>query len=348
VLVHEGKGIDAVSVIDPQVSGVIKYITGKGNDGTPHYEVSGAVARMCSQNVQCQASNTMDLLVALSAYLEGPGGKKTLMDAKTLLNSQGIQDFLNSSAPNSLTEDGAVAIAKVAIPAIESASPDDLQNLLTQPPLNAYQTELQPIIDDVKAIMMNQALYGPLKKALVCLTWADSNYDLVRMLYRLGLRDMLPEFGITRLAQLVDNIANLDQRGALIHLLGTVAAAIRTDDTANASAASVCQQLFSTDVPPGQSKSNAELALPVVGDLFAAGVVSEVVCALDTLIYGCSGGSQPACENQPAPVDLGPAPVVATCPGNACCTHCGSKQPCGDGCIDADAICSESPGCACK
>jgi hypothetical protein len=348
VLVHEGKGIDAVNLVDPQLSGVIDYITGKGKDGTPHYEVSGAVSRMCSQNVQCQLSSTLDLLVALSAYLEDSAGKKTFMDLKALLDSPTIQMFLNSSAPNSLTEDGAVALAKVAIPAIESASPDDLQNLLSQPPLNAYQTELQPVVDDVKVIMMTPALYDPLKKALTCLTWADTNYDLIRMLYRLGLRDMLPQFGVTQLSQLIDNLQGLDPRGALVHLLGTVAAAIRADTTAVDSAASVCNTLFSTSLPEGQSQSNAELALPVVGDLFRAGVASELVCALDTLIYGCSGGSQPACANPPAPVDLGPAPAVAVCAGNACCTHCGSQQPCGDSCISPDATCGLDPGCACK
>jgi hypothetical protein len=349
VLVHKGEGIDAVALIDPQVSGVIDYITGNDPyDHIAHYEVSGAVSRLCSQNVQCQLSNGLDLLVALSSYLEDSAGKKTLMDLKTLLNSPTFQGFLNSSAPNSLTEDGAVALAKVAIPAIQSASPDDLQNLLNQPPLNAYQMELQPVVDDVKIVMMTPALYDPLKKTLTCLTWADTNYDLIRMLYRLGLRDMNSNFGITKLAMLIDNLQGLDPRGALIHLLGTLAAALRADSNAIDSAATVCQQLFSTTIPDGQSKSNAELALPVVGDLFKIGAVDELVCALDTLIYGCSGGSQPACANQPAPVTLGPAPGIAVCPGDACCTHCGSQQPCGDGCIDAAATCGLTPGCACK
>jgi hypothetical protein len=348
MLVHEGEGIDAINLIDPQVSGVIKYITGQGKDMTPHYEVAGVLSRMCDQNVQCQLSNTLDLLVGLSSFLESALGKKTVGDAQTLLHSMPFQNFLNSSAPNSLTEDGAVALAKVAIPAIESASPDDLQNLLDQPPLNAYKSDLQPLVDDIKQIMMTPELYVPLKKSLVCLTYSDQNYEVIRMLYRLGLRDMLPEFGVTRLAQLIDNLQGLDPRGGLVHLLGTVADAVRQDKTAVDSAASVCQQLFSTTVPVGQAKSNAEMGLPVVGEIFAAGVVKEAVCALDTLIYGCAGGSQPACANPPPPVSLGPAAAPAMCPGNACCTHCGSRQPCGDGCVDANAFCTETPGCACK
>jgi hypothetical protein len=218
-----------------------------------------------------------------------------------------------------------------------------------QPPLNAYADTLQPIVDDVKLVMMRPALFNPLKETLVCLTWADTNYDIVRMLYRLGIRDMLPQFGITDLAMLINNLGDLDPRGALVHLLGTIASAIRADESAIDSAASVCNQLFSTEIPEGQSQSNAQLALPVVGDLFKAGVASELVCALDTLIYGCAGGSQPACANPPPAVDLGPAPAVAVCNANggACCTHCGSQTPCGDTCIDASASCTEPSGCAC-
>ena len=90
-------------------------------------------------------------------------------------------------------------------------------------------------------------------------------------------------------------------RGALIHLLGTIATAIRNDEQAIDSSAKVCRTLLSTDANTRladggiQAQSNAQLALPVVGDLLAAGIVSEGICAIDTLIYGCAGGPQPAC-----------------------------------------------------
>src|SRR5581483_3724529 len=175
--------------------------------------------------------------------------------------------------------------------------------------------------------------------------------------YRLGLRDALPQFGITELAMLFDNLQGLDPRGALVHLLGTVAAAVRADPTAVDWAASVCQTLFSTAIPEGQSQSNAQLALPVIDQLFqpAVGLVPELICALDTLIYGCmdgdasdGGAAQPACANMPPPLTLGQGPAPAMCPGNACCMHCGSQQPCGSGCISPEATCGEQPGCACK
>lgn len=350
-LVHEGKGLEAINLLDPQVTGAVNYIIGKGKDATPHYEVSGVVSRMCSQNAQCQLSNGLDLIIALSAYLQDSAGKKTIDDLRTLLKSPAIQEFLNSSGPNSLTEDGAVALAKVLLPALQSANPADLQNLLEQPPLNRYKTELQPLVDDVKLILMKPELVNPLKKTMTCLQWGDPNFDLVRMLYRLGMRDQLPEFGITRLSQLLEDIQLLDSRGAIIHLVGVFAIAIRADEQAVDSAASVCATLFSTRRDDGQAKSNAELALPVVADLFGAGVAAEILCALDTLVWGCAGGSQPACPPNPRPAPSpgsAPAPVVCSVSGAACCTHCGTGQPCGDACISAAAICSKPPGCACR
>ena len=123
----------------------------------------------------------------------------------------------------------------------------------------------------------------------------DKNLDAVRMLYRLAIRDKLPEFGLTRLAQLLREVRAVDERGSLLYLAGTMAAAVKTDEQAIDSAAKVCRTVFSTQSTAVQSKSNAELALPVMADLFAHGVASEVVCAADTLLWGCAGGSQPAC-----------------------------------------------------
>ncbi|MBK7860584.1 MAG: hypothetical protein IPJ65_18695 [Archangiaceae bacterium] len=349
LLVHEGKGIDAVTLVDPQISGAVSYITGKGKDGTEHYEVAGVVSRMCSQNAQCQLSNGLDLLISLSAYLEGADGKKTLDDLRTLVKSPRIQAFFSSEGTDALTEDGAVALARVLLPALQNASPTDLQNLLDQPPINKFKTELQPLVDDLKQVVMTPALAGPLKKTISCYVWADANLDLVRMAYRLGLRDRLPEFGFTRIEQLIEDLQSIDSRGALVHLLGTVGSALRADEQAIDSAASVCSTLFSTKSEDGQAKSNAQLALPVVGDLFAAGVASEALCAIDTLVWGCAGGAQPACmATTRRPPSGGVVPAACSNGGVACCRHCAAgEQPCGDACISSDATCAVSGGCAC-
>ena len=108
---------------------------------------------------------------------------------------------------------------------------------------------------------------------------------------------------LARIQRAIDSgeLKHTDPNRVLNYLLGTVANAIRADEQAIDSSAKVCRTLLSTDVNTRladggvQAQSNAQLALPVVGDLLAAGIVSEGICAIDTLIYGCAGGAQPAC-----------------------------------------------------
>jgi hypothetical protein len=49
-------------------------------------------------------------------------------------------------------------------------------------------------------------------------------------------------------------------------------------------------------VPTALCLSNAEAAIPEVDDLFNQGITDELFCTIDTLVYGCAGGPQPACE----------------------------------------------------
>jgi hypothetical protein len=57
----------------------------------------------------------------------------------------------------------------------------------------------------------------------------------------------------------------------------------------------------SYSVPSPACYSNAEAALPEIAALFRQGVTDEVLCVLDTLVYGCAGGVQPACQG-PEPI----------------------------------------------
>ena len=79
----------------------------------------------------------------------------------------------------------------------------------------------------------------------------------------------------------------------MVYLIGTLAAAVRDDEQAIDSAASVCRTMLSTAPVPGQTRGNAELILPGIG---GHGIFGEVICAADTLLFGCTGGKQPACE----------------------------------------------------
>ncbi len=291
-LIHQGKALEAVRIIDPQTTALLRYITGEGADKTPHYEVATVVGDLCSQDGVCQMSNGLDLIVALTTFARSPEGKAATERLDALSMKSSLLDFLK---PESVTEDGFVALARTLLGAIIGGMPNDLDNLPLPPDL---QQDLGPVIADLKMLIDPNHVPNiatPLKKTLNCFVSKDKNLDAVRMLYRLAIRDKLPEFGLTRLAQLLREVRAVDERGSLLYLAGTMAAAVKTDEQAIDSAAKVCRTVFSTQSTAVQSKSNAELALPVMADLFAHGVASEVVCAADTLLWGCAGGSQPAC-----------------------------------------------------
>jgi hypothetical protein len=42
---------------------------------------------------------------------------------------------------------------------------------------------------------------------------------------------------------------------------------------------------------------NAELVMPVLQSVFEGGALSELFCLIDTLLYGCASGPQPACPS---------------------------------------------------
>jgi hypothetical protein len=297
-LVHQGKGIATLELIDPQATAIVNYIIGKGKDGKPHYEVAQVLSAQCSQDVDCQLSTGLDLVIALTNYLETVEGKKLVADLEKLTaagdGGPSILDLLN---PNALAENDAVGLSKVLLGAVQSATPADLDALLNNPLLSPYKVSLGPIIEDLKVMLdPNRPLIAPMRKVLNCVTKKDPNSEIVRMLYRLALGpNKLPEFGFTKLVEVVNGVKVVDERGALIHIIGTIAGAVRQDEQAIDSAAKVCRTLLSTKPAAGQTQSNAQLALPVIADLFAAGIVAESICAIDTLVFGCTGGPQPAC-----------------------------------------------------
>jgi len=117
----------------------------------------------------------------------------------------------------------------------------------------------------------------------------------VRMIYRLGIEAPIPEFGLQNMVKVASELRRSDERGSILWIGQQFLTALSTDDQAADATAYACRMLFSTQVEPGKLKSNLELALPVVADLFRDQILSEAVCAADTLLYGCAGGEQPAC-----------------------------------------------------
>ncbi|MCC6335986.1 MAG: hypothetical protein IT380_18600 [Myxococcales bacterium] len=313
LLVHQGKGIDAIEIAAPQLNTALGYITGEGLDckarpRTPHFEVSAAVAGMCSQTGQCQLNDGLDLLIGFTNYLATPDGQalKDHLNGLTVNPDGGsLTAFLN---PSSLTEDEAVLLVRGLLPMLQAANSTELEdgfNSLTLPA--DLKADLRPVIDDLKKLLAREEIMGPLRRALNCIWGVDSmgrpngqdsgkNYPLVRMVYRLALEEQCPEFGLTRLSAVLKGVQEVDSRGSLLYLAGTLAKAVRSDETAIDSAAIVCKTLFSTDRAAGEARSNAEQALPVAADLVKNGLINEGICAIDTLIFGCSGGAQPACR----------------------------------------------------
>ena len=310
-LIHQGKGVEALKLVDPLIAGVVSYVIGgfaeRGRregwgawSQTPHYDdVAKRVGDMCAQNGVCQLSDGLDLVIGLTAYIETPDGKAMLDRANAMVGNPALQPFLTNNGAQYGGEAGVVALVKVVITTVMGMNdPAELDSLPIDQLPAALQPDLRALVGDMKKVLdpkREPNVLKPLKKALNCLNVQDPNADLVRMIYRLALDAKLPEFGLTRLAGTLKGVRETDQRGTLVHLARTLAQAIRNDEQAIDSAAAVCRTLFSTRTPSGQSRSNAELALPVVGELFSQGVAAEAICAMDTLVYGCAGGAQPAC-----------------------------------------------------
>jgi hypothetical protein len=299
VLVHQGKGIDAVELVEPQLLLLLNYVTGTGQDckgrrRVAHYEVAGLISSFCTQTQDCQLVDGLDAVIAFSAYLRTPEGRALVDHVNELVGKPSVRGLLN---PSALTEEDMVAIARGLLPALQNPDAQALENAFNTPLLpEAVRADLRPVVDDLKKVIVREDLMRPVRRSLNCYVVKDRNLDLIRMVYRLGIEEACEPFGLTRLAGAVQGLQNVDARGSLVYLAGTLAAAVRADELAVDAAAQVCRDVFTTARAAGQVRSNAELALPVAADLVAAGVVNEAICAVDTLLFGCAGGAQPACR----------------------------------------------------
>lgn len=304
VLVHQGKGIEAVQLVEPQLSTIVNYVTGTGVDcksrpRTAHYEVAGVLSQFCAQNANCQLSDGLDMAIGFTDYVNTPDGKLLVQHLGELAAKPSITGLLN---PQALREDDTLGMVRTLVGAIQSIQPMDLRNAFNSLPLpDQVKTDLQPVVGDLEKLLQHPEIMTPLRRSLNCLTMQDRNLDTVRMVYRVAIEEQCSEFGLTRLTELMKGLQEVDQRGSLVFIIGTLARSIRSDELAIDSTAKVCRTIFTTARGPGQAQSNAQLALPVVGDMLRAGVINEGICAADTLLFGCVGGGlpdggQPACR----------------------------------------------------
>lgn len=299
LLVHQGKGIEAINLIQPQLTILLNYITGNGNDckgkpRTAHYEIAAIFSNLCTQDANCQLSNGLDLAIGISVYVQQPDGKKLVDDLYNLAAKSSVLDLLD---PTKLTEDDAVAIVKGLVPAFQSADSAGLEAAFSSLPLpDQVKTDLRPVIDDLKKLLDTPSVIVPVRRALNCITGKDKNYDVVRMLYRVAIGEQCADFGLTKLTKALQDIQTVDQRRSVAFVVQQLATSVRRDENAIDSAAAVCKTLFSTAKGLNQPRSNAELVLPEATNLVEGGVINEAICAADTLLFGCTGGAQPACR----------------------------------------------------
>jgi hypothetical protein len=304
LLVHQGIGVAAINLLQPQLTVILNYLTGTGTScntphvpRTAHYEIAGLLSNLCSQDANCQLTTGLDLVIGVAAYVQIPAGKKLVDDLYTLAAKTSITDLLD---PQSLTENDAVAIVKGLIPAFQSADSAGLKaafNALPLPP--QVHADLAPVVDDLTQVLDNPAVIGPVRKSLTCITTKDPNYDVVRMIYQVAIAEQCPDFGLTRLTAALQNIQTVDQRRSVAFVLGTLASSVRQDETAIDSAALVCKTMLSTAKGTGQPLANAQLVLPEATRLVENGLVNQAICTVDTLLFGCvepDGGLQPACH----------------------------------------------------
>lgn len=300
-LVHEGNAIDAVQLLQPALTDVLDYITGTGDDckGRPrvaHYEIATLLNGLCAQDGNCQLSDTLDLVVAFTDYANTAEGRKLLVDLNTLVHTPSVEALLDGTT-TTITEDGYVALFRAVLPVVISADGPQLRNTIDQLPLSdSVKADLQPVVDDLVLLLGHQEITTPMKKVLNCYLVKDTNYDAIRMGYRLAIEEGCEPLGLRALFSAVDELQSVDQRGSFLWVVGRLAEAERDDEFAIDSSAAVCRTIFSTSRDAFSPRSNAELALPDVDRLVRAGVVDEAICTVDTLLFGCAGDTQPACR----------------------------------------------------
>jgi hypothetical protein len=281
---------------------VLNYVIGRApSSDVPHFtELAPVFSGMCEQSVVCHTNDTLDLVIALTAYAQTAEGRVSLDRMEALVNHPALQPYIVDDGNTYGGEEGLVSLTRLVLRTVQSMDdPSDLNALPTSSFPESMRAQLELALSDMKSLLSatrSPNVLKPLQKVSTCLTLKDSRMETVRMAYRLGLEKQLPEFGIHNIVHVIKGLRDADSRGSLLRLGQLFAEAVRADDQAVNAAATVCRSMFSLQPEPGQLKTNVELALPVVADLFRDGVIAEGVCAADTLLYGCAGGTQPACK----------------------------------------------------
>ncbi len=134
----------------------------------------------------------------------------------------------------------------------------------------------------------------PMQGELACMKQVDPDFNLVRMTYDLAIVDDV--LGIKNLMGAIQKLAEKDDRLSILSLAKNLIKMIRKDELGTRATREICVTALETQAPAPGEKSNAELLLSVAYDLETDGVMPELICVVDTLLFGCAGGTQPACS----------------------------------------------------
>lgn len=339
--VHEGKGLEALRLLDPLLAGVIGYVVGTPG-APPHYELATALSATCTK-AYCRTEDLLGLLIGVFAWLEPTEaeprrGPEALGKLNAVFSHPGIREALALVEANMTAEDLVVfgnllvdnLLALPTDPArfplayhrgIEIAVNDLLSSLgigreepkyrelrlaldeLLGPHEKVDESQphgaLRPLLYDLLDPSRPQPVLGPLQKVLDCVRRNDPSSSLMRMVFDLGFKDGV--VGLGEIFAALDGLVRMDERASLVTFGRLTLEMLREDEEGIAASRKLGALLLDTQPPEGGGASNAELLLPVAAELFEEGAVGEILCVLDTLLFGCAGGSQPACPEPALP-----------------------------------------------
>ncbi len=165
--VREGKGLEALGLLDPLLAGIVDYIVGNPPSAQePHYELATALSATCSK-AYCRTEDTLDLVSGLLAFLEPNAGQpdrpKAILGKLTALFSHpSIVDALGLVADH-MGEEELIVFGNLLL--------DNLMVLPTDPDKfpTAYHRGLEIAINDLltsAGITRESEQYGDLRRAL--------------------------------------------------------------------------------------------------------------------------------------------------------------------------------------
>jgi hypothetical protein len=321
--------IAGIASLGPLLDTVLTYVqTGIApNAPGSHYQVTTAVGNLCKHCDAAHHQALYDLLVKLLDWVKTPlpgagldcAGKtytqrgpyllcatRALLDNPDLLGDAGLL--------GSITKDGQkgraamldiihLTLGKVELAPTDATYFDGLHQLfatLLYPvidgsyPNNGLHADLQRVEDVLRDLLAPQnGVLQPIQLSLGCLL-PDPNQQgpdevaLMGALYDLAFGSK--EIHLDDLLKAIEGFVSLDNDGTALQIVEDFLVAFAGKEQNREMSAVVCATLM--------SPANTQAVVPSLRAIMNAGVVGELACAMDQVIYGCqepSAPPRPAC-----------------------------------------------------